>query len=85
LDHRELATITSDSVYHGLEIELGFEMWAGIRYAFLCRNKTNPKNDFELANIDVLLWGLFINDSVDERIASAAKERFGEIYLGCIH
>ncbi|MFK5979530.1 MAG: hypothetical protein QM488_11650, partial [Rhizobiaceae bacterium] len=75
----------SDSGYHGMEVELGFEMWAGIRYSFLSRNKTNPKDDFELANVDVFPWGLFIDDSVDEQIASAAKDRFGEMYLGCIH
>ncbi len=75
----------NDSVYHGMEVELGFEMWAGIRYAFLSRNKPNPKDDFEQANLDVFPWGLFIDDSVDKRIASAAKDRFGEVYLGCIH
>lgn len=75
----------NDSVYHGMVVELGFEMWAGIRYAFLSRNKPNPKDDFELANVDVFPWGLFIDDSVDEQVASAAKGRFGEMYLGCIH
>lgn len=75
----------SDDVYHGKEVELAFEMWAGIRYAFLSRNKPNPKDDFEFATVDVFPWGLFIDDSVDEQIASAAKDRFGEMYLGCIH
>jgi hypothetical protein len=74
-----------DSTYHGMEVELGFEMWAGIRYAFLSRSKTNPLDDFELANVDVFPWGLFIDESVDEKIASAAMARFGEMYLGCIH
>ena len=74
-----------DSTYHGMEVELGFEMWAGIRYAFLSRSKTNPVDDFELANLDVFPWGLFIDESVDENIASAAKACFGEMYLGCIH
>ncbi|WP_319412652.1 DUF3800 domain-containing protein [uncultured Cohaesibacter sp.] len=74
-----------DSVYHGLEVELGFEMWAGIRYAFLAKNKQNPKDDFDLANVDVYPWGLFIDDSVSEQISNAAMERFGENYLGCIH
>ncbi len=50
-----------DSVYDGLEIELGFEMWAGIRYAFLSQNKPSPKDNFELANVDVYPWGLFID------------------------
>jgi hypothetical protein len=74
-----------DSVYHGMEIGLGFEMWAGIRYAFLSQNKTNPKDDFDLANVDVFPWGLFIDESVSEKIATTAMERFGENYLGCIH
>jgi len=74
-----------DSVYHGIEIELGFEMWAGIRYAFLSHNKTNPKDDFDLANVDVYPWGLLVDESVSEEIATAAMARFGENYLGCIH
>lgn len=74
-----------DATYHGLEIELGFEMWAGLRYAFLSQNKPNPKDDLELAVLNVFPWGLFIDHGVDERIASAAMERFGEMYLGCIH
>lgn len=74
-----------DSVYHGMEIELGFEMWAGIRYAFLSQNKANPKDDFDLANVDVYPWGLFIDKSVSKNITTAAMERFGENYLGCIH
>lgn len=74
-----------DSIYHGMEVELGFEMWAGIRHAFLSRNKPNPKDKFEFATVDVFPWGLFIDDSVDEHIASAAKDRFGEMYFGCIH
>lgn len=74
-----------DSVYDGLEVELGFEMWAGIRYAFLARSKQNPKDDFDLANVDVYPWGLFIDDSTSENISSAAMKRFGVNYLGCIH
>ncbi|WP_122073538.1 DUF3800 domain-containing protein [Pseudophaeobacter sp. EL27] len=74
-----------DSLYDGLEVELGFEMWAEIRYAFLSQNKPNPKDDFEFATVDVYPWGLLIDDSVSERVASAAMERFGENYVGCIH
>ena len=67
------------------EIALGFEMWASVRYSFLSRGKLNPKDDFDIAKVDVLPWGLFIDEGVDDRVASAAKDRFGEMYLGCIH
>lgn len=74
-----------DTVYHGLEIELGFEMWADIRYAFLSQNKPDPEDDFDLVNVDVYPWGLYVDSSVEDAIASAAMERFAENYLGCIH
>ena len=74
-----------DSVYNGIEIELGFEMWADIRYALLSQNKSNPKEDFDLGNVNVYPWGLFIDESVREEITNAAMEHFAEIYLGCIH
>lgn len=74
-----------DSVYDGLEVELGFEMWAGIRYAFLAKNRQNPNDEFDFANVDVYPWGLFIDESVGEKVCIAAMERFGKNYLGCIH
>ncbi|MEM0976573.1 MAG: DUF3800 domain-containing protein [Pseudomonadota bacterium] len=74
-----------DSVYDGLEVELGFELWAGIRYTFLSNNKPNPKDDFDLSNVEVYPWGLFIDEGVDDRIYDAAMKRFGKNYLGCIH
>ena len=75
----------SDSGYHGLEIELGFEMWADIRYAFLAQSKQNPKDDFDVAYVDVFPWGLFIDESVSDKVSAKAMQRFGENYLGCIH
>lgn len=74
-----------DDLYDGTEVELEFELWATIRYAFLSQNKPNPKDDFELAFVDVFPWGLFIDQGIDERLAVAAMGRFGENYLGCIH
>ncbi len=82
---RIVVNAPGDSVYDGIEIELGFEMWAGIRYAFLAMNKQNPKDDFDLAYVDVHPWGLFIDESVNEQVSKAAMKRFGENYLGCIH
>jgi hypothetical protein len=80
-----VANVPGDDVYHGLEIELGFEMWADLRYAFLGQRKPHPKDEFEFACLDVHPWGLFIDYDVDDQISLAAMERFGEMYLGCIH
>lgn len=73
------------SGYDDVDIELGFEMWAGMRYAFLRVNKAYPKDDLDLATVEVEPFGLFIDESVEQVVADAARERFGEMYLGCIH
>ena len=82
---RVIVDAPGDSAYDGLEVELGFDMWAGIRYAFLAQNKPNSKDDVDLAKVDVYPWGLFIDESVDSQVSTGAMERFGENYLGCIH
>lgn len=68
-----------------VEIDLGFELWAGLRYAFLSTPKTDIKDDFDQATVDVSSYGLFIDDSAGTEVAAAAFMRFSEMYLGCIH
>lgn len=67
------------------EIDLGFELWASLRYEFLSENKTDFKDEFDMAVVVVQPYGLFIHDSVTDTVAEAARKRFGEMYLGCIH
>jgi hypothetical protein len=66
-------------------IDLGFEMWATIRYAFLCESNSKPRNEADLAIANVEPYGLYVDDGVNQSIARAAFDRFGEMYLGCIH
>lgn len=68
-----------------VEIDLGFELWASLRYEFLSENKTEFSDEFDDAFVAVEPYGLFIHDSVGKAIAKAARERFSEMYLGCIH
>jgi len=69
-----------------LEVELGFELWADIRYNFL--GKIDMER-FEFGDGQPIKitepYGLFISDHCDENLSKNAKERFSEIYLGCIH
>lgn len=67
------------------EIDLGFELWADLRYAFLSENKAYFKDEFDIELVAVEPYGLFIDASVSEVIAAPARERFSEMYLGCIH
>ena len=72
-----------------LEIELGFELWASLRYSFFMASQ--PKSDSipddpvgEMI-YDVENFGLYISPSCTEQLKKAAIERFGKCYLGCIH
>lgn len=82
---RVVLEVTGDSAYDGQEVELGFEMWARIRYSFLSMARQNSNDELDVATVEVFPWGLFIDVSASERVAAAAMRRFGGNYLGCIH
>lgn len=71
-----------------LYLELGFELWAGIRYIFLSEPPPDPNEwkDGELQPVaNVENFGFHVASSVGQRLRNAATKRFGKIYLGCIH
>lgn len=73
-----------------LEIELGFELWASLRYALLGRNEhipglSPPPEDPANPYFRVEGYGLLISPSCPETLAEQARNRFGVNYLGCIH
>lgn len=72
-----------------LEVELGFELWALLRYSFFKapEPKTGPIPDDQVGELifDVENYGLHIAATCDNALREAALLRFGECYLGCIH
>lgn len=73
-----------------LEIELGFELWASLRFALLGSNEhipglSPPPDDPVNPYFRVEGYGLFISPSCPEKLAEHARNRFGTNYLGCIH
>ena len=66
-----------------LDIELGFMLWASLRYSFFMAAQPNRRPEDPLLN--VADYGLHIATSCDEVLHVAVVERFGECYLGCIH
>lgn len=69
-----------------LEIDLGFELWSEIRYNLLGEL---DKNRYETGDgVPVKItepYGLYISEFCNKMLTDNAKERFGEIYMGCIH
>ena len=72
-----------------LEIELGFELWASLRYQFFKAPQPNPgpipDDPIEDLIFDVENYGLHISEGCSQTIKDAALGRFGDCYLGCIH
>ena len=73
-----------------LEIELGFELWAGLRYSLLGKNDhipdlSPPPEDPANPYFRVEGYGMFLSASCPETLVKHARNRFGTNYLGCIH
>lgn len=78
-----------------MQIELGFELWTTLRYSFFHSPQAKapfPTEDhFSYSELiaaqtcNVQEFGLFFPSSCPQSLKDAATERFGEVYLGCIH
>ena len=72
-----------------LPIELGFLMFASLRYSFLGEysDGLNWETDdyIKLRTIHTERYGLVIDPDLNDAQWLAAENRFGSIYLGCIH
>jgi hypothetical protein len=71
-------------------LDLGFELWASLRYALMGRNEyieglspppDDPANPYFL--VDGV--GLYVATTCSADLARHARDRFGVNYLGCIH
>lgn len=85
ISKKVILRVPGDEIYDGVEVELGFEMWASIRYAFLSQNKKDCGDGMDIATVEVYPLGLLVDELVNQTVFDAAMIRFGEIYLGCIH
>jgi hypothetical protein len=69
-----------------LEIDLGFEMWASLRYQFFNAGSVVNQDDlYAGALVKVGANGLFVAASCPPELRAAAESRCDECYLGCIH
>lgn len=69
-----------------LDIELGFELYAGIRYNFLGEMDIDRfENGDGLPHNTTELYGLYISEYCNKRLTKKIRNTFGDIYLGCIH
>lgn len=68
------------------DMELGFEIFAALRYCIFKRGSREPNGDMvNDATVDVGPNGLFISNYCNDDLAETARAAFGSFYLGCIH
>lgn len=71
------------------EVELGFELWASLRYQFFRAPQPNPgpipEDPVGEQIFDVASYGLHVSKDCSSTLRHAALKRFGQSYLGCIH
>jgi hypothetical protein len=68
-----------------LDIKLGFELWATVRYQFFNGGVPKGASTNEEFVVDVARYGLHVAESCSPELRDAALARFGQQYLGCIH
>jgi hypothetical protein len=88
---KKLVRAGENSGYHPEQmLELGFELWASLRYALVGKNEhiaglSPPADDPANPYFRVDGHGLYIAPSCPPVLAAHARDRFGVNYLGCIH
>jgi hypothetical protein len=69
-----------------LDIEIGFEMWATLRYQFFTQGSPDLDADpIEGFILDTATYALYVSEHCSEHLRDAAMKRFGTNYVGCIH
>jgi hypothetical protein len=77
-----------------MPMEIGFELWATIRYNFFCPSSapitdlltgSSTPDEISYPQVDISSSAVHIADTCSEPLRNAANGRFGLNYLGCIH
>lgn len=69
-----------------LDIEIGFEMWATLRYQFFTEDSPDLDTDpIEGFTLDTATYALYVPEYCSQHLKDAVIKRFGTNYVGCIH
>jgi hypothetical protein len=69
-----------------LDIEIGFEMWAILRYQFFTEDSPDLDTDpIEGFTLDTATYALYVPEYCSQHLNDAVIKRFGTNYVGCIH
>lgn len=68
-----------------IEAELGYELWASLRYSMLKHPKPKGEEMPNMASFETEGYGLFVSPRCSDELSRKGRKLFGEVYLGCIH
>ena len=69
-----------------LEMEIGFELWASLRYHFFTMDRIKPElSQLEAFTLDIGAFAIYISDSCSGALRDTVMKRFNKCYVGCIH
>ena len=68
-----------------IEAELGFELWASLRYSMLHAPDAMGEDMPGMAMFPTHGYGFVSSPSCSENLRAKAEKIFGAVYLGCIH
>lgn len=68
-----------------IEAELGFELWATLRYSMLKQSIPMGDDMPGMAIFQTCGYGLNISPNCSAELSKKAEKVFGSVYLGCIH
>lgn len=86
LIHKQVKAGPDSGYDPAMEVDLGFELWAGLRYQFFHAGPVDPQDEvYQGALMDVGPNGLYVSETCSVELRTAAFHRFGQCYLGCIH
>jgi hypothetical protein len=68
-----------------IEAEIGYELWASLRYSMLRHSEPKGADMPDMASFETEGYGLFVSPHCSDELSRKARKLFGEAYLGCIH
>ncbi len=68
-----------------IEAEVGYELWASLRYSMLHAPMAFGEDMPNMAMYPTYGYGFFLSTNCSDNLREKAHKTFGTIYLGCIH
>jgi Protein of unknown function (DUF3800) len=70
---------------YDFDLELAWELWASLRYALAGSEPVSPADEDGFYEPLFKPYGFVLSDGCDDKVAEAARKRFGAVWVGCIH